>query len=64
MKKTDGRKILKNLPGWESGSWEGAEYNALQKSAGMTFRERLHWLEEASELAEKLQKAGKKPLSI
>jgi hypothetical protein len=62
MKTTDGRKILKNVPAWQSVTWEGAERLMLQKSAEMTFRERLMWLEEAAKLSSVIRNARKKPL--
>jgi hypothetical protein len=58
MKKTDGRKYLPSLPDWEYATWTGAEYLTLAMSAGMTFRERLEWLENISEL---LRIAGSLP---
>lgn len=63
MRVTDGRKILPALPEWEYATWRGAAYLALEKSAAMTFRERLEWLENAAELAERIGSAVRKPLS-
>ncbi len=63
MRITDGRKKLPVLPEWNYATWAGAEHLTLEKSAAMTFRERLVWLENAADLAEHLGQAVRKPLS-
>ena len=52
MRRSDGRRYLPDRPAWSYGSWDGSEYLMLQKSAAMSFRERLQWLEAAVELAQ------------
>ena len=58
MTLTDRRKNLSLLKdAWDAATWDGAERAMLEKSAAMTFRERLIWLEQASELANSLRKS-------
>jgi hypothetical protein len=37
--------------GWDACTWEGARRDVLERAAGMTFREKIMWLEEATLLA-------------
>ena len=57
MRRTDGRKILPDIPAWETVTWEGAEYAVLKAGAAMTFRERLEWLENAAALHDAFRSA-------
>lgn len=63
MKVTDGRRVLPPVPKELEGTWEGAEWEYLRWSAAMTFRERMMWLEEASEFAAALQSAKRIKMS-
>ena len=40
--------------GWLGTSWDDAELNTLRAGAALTFREKLHWLEEAEKLGNRL----------
>ena len=40
--------------GWQGASWEDAELNTLRAGASLTFSEKLHWLEEAENLGNRL----------
>ena len=44
------------LPGdpWQYATWEGAKRAQLLAGAQLTLREKLEWLEQAAELAERL----------
>jgi hypothetical protein len=56
MKRTDGRKNLTLLrDAWDAATWDGIERAMLEKSAAMTFRERMIWLEQAWETVNALQ---------
>jgi hypothetical protein len=63
MKTSDGRREVPPGDDWESGTWEGAARATLRRSAAMTFRERLQWLEEATRLAVAFSQAPHSPLS-
>ena len=63
MRMSDGRRELPPGDAWESATWEGAARSVLRRSAAMTFRERLQWLEEVSHLAEAFNEARRRPLS-
>jgi len=63
MKTSDGRRELPPGDDWESATWEGAARATLRRSAAMTFRERLQWLEEATQLAVAFSQAPHRPLS-
>ena len=39
---------------WQGASWDDAELNTLHAGAALTFREKLHWLEEAEKLGNRL----------
>ena len=39
---------------WQGTSWDDAELNTLRAGAALTFREKLHWLEEAEKLGNRL----------
>jgi hypothetical protein len=39
---------------WQGANWEDAELNTLRAGAALTFREKLHWLEEAEKLGNRL----------
>ncbi|HPQ41044.1 MAG TPA: hypothetical protein PLV45_11790 [bacterium] len=60
MKKSDGRRTLPDLPEWEYGTWRGAQYLSLKRSASLTFRQRLEWLEDASRLVRSLRKCSRR----
>jgi len=62
MRKTDGRKSISSLSSWHYVTWKDAERLMLEKSAAMTFRDRLLWLEQASETTRRIQNASKKKL--
>jgi hypothetical protein len=47
----DGLTILLNR---QDALWEDAELNTLRAGAALTFREKLHWLEEAGKLGNRL----------
>lgn len=64
MKRTDGRRYLFEKPPWDAASWDGAEYEMLRRSAAMTFRERLEWLEAIAELAVNLKKSKRRSKEI
>ena len=50
------------LPGdpWQYATWEGAERARLLAGAQLGLREKLQWLEEASELVERLGRRGRR----